>query len=298
MDASQQIVKQLPPIDLKSLFDIIQIDSNTYKGVQVLAKPNESDRGAYGGNIAGAVVAVAIRSSPANFVPHSLHSFFIKAVSDEIPVIWKVETISSGRTFVNKFIKGYQNNQIVYTANISLTTKNSTSKTSHRNNSKINYHTPLKGEPEVPINEAPTVFKMPSLFTFQKLSPYAREDTSASYVLSFGISNDSKFNQPLTNHEIREFKYAGITTLTDWIVLEILLPRLDIDIRPRFQASIDHNVYYHDDDFKLNQFITYVLQLKWIGNDRAVIKGDIYTEDKRQIISILQERLFITSIKL
>ncbi|KAI5964677.1 uncharacterized protein KGF55_001746 [Candida pseudojiufengensis] len=295
MEASNNRIEELPPIDLKSEFDIVKIDSNTYETIKPLAKPKKRSRGAFGGNIAASAVAVAIRSSPEGFVPNALHSFFIKAVTDEIPITWKIEDISVGRTFVNKFIKGYQYDKIVYTANVSLTSKNSTSKTSHRNSSKINYSIPLKGELDISIYEAPIVYKFESLFAYQKHSSYHSETISASYILSFGIAKDSKIHQPLTNHEITEFKYAGVTTLTDWITLELLLPKLNIDVKARLQTSIDHNVYYHDDDFKLDQYFIYNLQLKWIGHNRAVIKGDIYTEDKKQIISIVQERLFVTT---
>ncbi|KAG7665872.1 TES1, partial [[Candida] subhashii] len=113
------------PVDVHAEFGVDQISQHNYRGRKPLIRPRPDARGVFGGNLAGQALLVAIRSSPPEFKPHSLHSFFVRAANDKTPIAWEVSEVSNGKTFVNRSIKGIQDGQIVYIANISLTKRNS-----------------------------------------------------------------------------------------------------------------------------------------------------------------------------
>ncbi|CAK9435414.1 uncharacterized protein LODBEIA_P01410 [Lodderomyces beijingensis] len=112
-------------IDVQEEFGVKQVEKNKYVGNKPLVKPNVVSKGAFGGNLAGQALLVAMKSADAQFKPHSLHSYFISAVNSEDPVEWEVEEISTGNNFCNRSVRGSQNGKTVYFANISLTKRNS-----------------------------------------------------------------------------------------------------------------------------------------------------------------------------
>lgn len=287
----------LRPLDAKAAFDVVQIDKQTYRGVKPLRKPGKEVRGVYGGNIVAQSILVAMRSAP-GYTPNSVHSHFLKAVNENSPLIWKIEDISTGKSFATRKILAYQDEVAVFTAIISLTTKNSTSKTGNKDNTKMEYSVPpgktlstqsLKGEP--------LAYASLPLFVYQKFYEEQKDKDTYAFQLRWGIKDDPNFHQELQN-VTPEFKYVGLTVLTDWVGVELLVPHVGIETPPKFETSIDHNIYYHEDDFDIDQWFLYVLGFKWIGNDRALVKADLYTEDNKHVVSIVQERLYVTSSKL
>ncbi|KAI5960510.1 hypothetical protein KGF57_001906 [Candida theae] len=112
-------------IDVQAEFGVIDKGDGKYVGKKPLIKPIHYAPGAFGGNLAGQAMLVAMKSTPPEFKPHSLHSYFVRAATSDLPVEWEVDNISSGKTFCNRAVKGLQNGQIVYFANVSLTRKNS-----------------------------------------------------------------------------------------------------------------------------------------------------------------------------
>lgn len=287
----------LRPLDAKAAFDVVQIDKQTYRGVKPLRKSGKEVRGVYGGNIVAQSILVAMRSAP-GYTPNSVHSHFLKAVNENSPLIWKIEDISTGKSFATRKILAYQDEVAVFTAIISLTTKNSTSKTGNKDNTKMEYSVPpgktlstqsLKGEP--------LAYASLPLFVYQKFYEEQKDKDTYAFQLRWGIKDDPNFHQELQN-VTPEFKYVGLTVLTDWVGVELLVPHVGIETPPKFETSIDHNIYYHEDDFDIDQWFLYVLGFKWIGNDRALVKADLYTEDNKHVVSIVQERLYVTSSKL
>lgn len=287
----------LRPLDAKAEFDVVEIDKQTFRGVKPLRKPSKEVRGVFGGNIVAQAILVAMRYTP-GFTPNSVHSHFLKAVNEETPLTWKVEETSSGKSFTTRKVIGFQDDVPVFTAMVSLTTKNSASKTGHKDSTKMEYSVPpgktltsqsLKGEP--------LAYASLPLFIFQKFFEEQRDKDSYAFQLRWGIKEDPNFHQKLEN-VTPEFKYVGLAILTDWVGVELLVPHVGIKTPPKFETSIDHNIYFHEDDFDIDQWFSYVLRFKWIGNDRALVKADLYTEDNKHVVTIVQERLYVTSSKL
>ena len=112
-------------VDVQEEFGVVDKGNDKYIGKKPLIKPIHWAGGAFGGNLTGQALLVAMKSTPPEFKPHSLHSYFVRAANSQAPVEWQVERISSGKTFCNRAVKGFQNGKVVYFANISLTKKNS-----------------------------------------------------------------------------------------------------------------------------------------------------------------------------
>ncbi|KAI5964679.1 uncharacterized protein KGF55_001748 [Candida pseudojiufengensis] len=111
-------------VDVAEEFGVIEINKDKYIGKKPLVTPKSDSRGVYGGNIVGQSLLVAMKSCDPEFKPHSLHSSFVRAATTDSPLIYEVEEISNGNNFCNRSVKAFQNDKIVFYANISLTKKN------------------------------------------------------------------------------------------------------------------------------------------------------------------------------
>lgn len=111
--------------DFEERFEITSTAKHIYLAKHPLTKAHPSARGVYGGNIAAQALLAAIRSAPSGFTPHSSHLYFVKNVSGEHPVEWHVEEISNGKSFCMRCVRGLQDGDVKYVANISLTKNNS-----------------------------------------------------------------------------------------------------------------------------------------------------------------------------
>lgn len=100
-------------------------EPNVFFSKHPLKKPGKNRRGVYGGNLVGQALLAAIKSVPEGFTPNSLHSQFVKNVSDQLLVRWNVEKVSVGKTFCNVSVKAHQDDKLRFIAHVSLTRRNS-----------------------------------------------------------------------------------------------------------------------------------------------------------------------------
>ncbi|KAI5960016.1 SEN34 [Candida theae] len=249
--------KKVPqPLDPKHMFDVVEIDKHTFRGVAPLKKPRKESRGVYGGNIAAQCVVVAMRSAPPGYTPNSLHSYFLKAVDEESPLVWKIDDVSTGKSFATRNVLALQNNIVVFSAVVSLTTKNSTLKTGHKNSTQLDYSvSPVKTISTQATKDNTSTSSVLPLLISQRLYNEPKDKDSYAYHLRWGLKDDSQFHQEVVNMT-PEYKYAALAALSDWTGTELLLPHMNVKVMPQFEASIDHNVYFHEDDFDIDQWFS------------------------------------------
>lgn len=279
-------------INLDEVYGVTKIGHNTYRGNRPLTKPDRRSRGVYGGNFCGQAVLVAMKSSPPEFKPHSFHSYFVKAGRDDEPVTWKVEEVSTGRTFANRLLQAIQFGNIVFTAEVSLTKKNSISKTkSAENKPPILFETPIGKTFEAYNNVSLPIIPNDSVLIDYRQFPEQLDSDKISYSLKWGNNNQNSWDML---HANKDYQFVGLAILSDILDVSVFLKHLGYQGKPQFNASLDHSVYFHDDDFDVTKWCTTFMKVSRICNDRALIKAEIYSNNGLHIASIVQERLWIT----
>ncbi|CAK7894143.1 peroxisomal acyl-coenzyme A thioester hydrolase 1 [[Candida] anglica] len=313
-------------MDLQEALEIEKISETRYKGKHCLSKPHPTLPGVYGGNMAAQALLVAIRSSPKGFTPHSLHSFFLKAGSDQEVFTWEVDKTSDGRTFCNRIIKGVQSDGVKYVATISLTKRNSVK---GAENSYREYQEQIKNNKEEIDNLSPVakpfgfgrpypkwlskydpdslpvhprvdnrqiVHKLPPEMTDLELT--AKEEEGMPFSerqLSFFVKWGKKDNNELPNLE--EFRVPGLAVLSDSLFLTRLarllrIPDLDhTNIRHYFSVSLDHIMYFHDVDYDPTKWMGFSFNAMRLSNNRVLLEGEMYNDKGQHVVSIIQEGL-------
>ena len=62
----------------------------------------------FGGQVAAQAVVAATRSVESQFVLHSLHSYFLRPGDTTVPIVYDVERIRDGRSFVTRRVSARQ----------------------------------------------------------------------------------------------------------------------------------------------------------------------------------------------
>ncbi|ABN65997.2 predicted protein [Scheffersomyces stipitis CBS 6054] len=293
-------------INVEDVYGIVKTGDFTFKGKEPLQKPAAAARGAYGGNIAGQAVLVAIRSSPEGFFPHSLHSYFVKPVSSTAVVDWEVEEISSGKNFCNRAVKGSQDGELKFFANVSLTKRNSF-KTILR---PLSFQTPQHDwfdrnkVQDIPLDTRGACnlvyHKLPE--EMHDLQLTGREDSipaaerRVSYYTQWGIENEGGVNQPLTG-VTKEFQFVGLAVISDALFLTRLARVLRVegvdlkDFVHYFSVSLDHIIYFHDEDFDTTKWMQFSFKAVRLVNNKALLEAEMYDSKGVHVATVIQEGL-------
>lgn len=65
-------------------------------------------------------LAVAYKTVPKDFDVHSMHCYFVLAGNAEIPIIYQVERIRSGRSFATRTVQARQRGKVIFTTTVSF----------------------------------------------------------------------------------------------------------------------------------------------------------------------------------
>ncbi|KAI5951863.1 hypothetical protein KGF54_004938 [Candida jiufengensis] len=298
MDADQNIInpnqvyknETFPPVDIVSELDVIKISDNEYRSVAPLRKPGPRVRGVYGGALcAQSLVVAAARFPNSSFKPNSIHTFFAKKGLPDVLVTWKVQDISIGKSFANISLQAIQNEEIVFTANVSLTSKNTDADDLKLTNKPFSFQSSRQSELEHYNVDNLKGYDVANVhLSVRDFDEYESKDVY-SYIIKYGLY---KKEEVLPIPE--KFKYAALAWITDWMSLDYAFRTKGHRVKINFNVSLDHIVYFHDDDFDATQWTGICLRAPILSHNRCLIICELFNESGKHVASVVQERLFVT----
>ena len=120
------LLKPPPPLpdsapieNLLRLHHLTDICPTSYTNAYPLWHPPGA-RGIFGGAVAAQSLAAAQASVAPDFVAHSMHCYFLTAGDSEIPIIYEVEKVRDGRSFVTRTVQACQRGKCVFTTTVSF----------------------------------------------------------------------------------------------------------------------------------------------------------------------------------
>jgi acyl-CoA thioesterase II len=104
--------------ELVELLQLEDLDVDLFRGRQ----PDTARQRVFGGQVAAQAVAAATRSVADDMVMHSMHSYFLRPGDTAVPIIYDVERIRDGRSFVTRRVMARQHGRPIYfmTANFQV----------------------------------------------------------------------------------------------------------------------------------------------------------------------------------
>ncbi|KAF1954811.1 Thioesterase/thiol ester dehydrase-isomerase [Byssothecium circinans] len=119
INPSQSTIENV--LELTSLHDI---DADLYTNRRPLWHPPGA-RGIFGGAAIAQCLSAAQKTVTDEFTVHSMHCYFVLAGNSEIPIIYHVERVRSGKSFATRTVQARQRGKVIFTTTISFVRQNS-----------------------------------------------------------------------------------------------------------------------------------------------------------------------------
>ncbi len=96
--------------DLVALLELEELDVDLFRGAQ----PDSPRPRVYGGQVAAQALVAAVRSVDPEFQVHSFHSYFLLPGDYSVPILYEVERIRDGRSFLTRRVLARQHGRPIY----------------------------------------------------------------------------------------------------------------------------------------------------------------------------------------
>jgi acyl-CoA thioesterase-2 len=96
--------------ELVALLDVEQLDVDLFRGRQ----PESVRARVYGGQVAAQALIAGIRTVDPAYSVHSLHSYFLLPGDYTVPIVYDVERVRDGRSFVTRRVVARQHGRPIY----------------------------------------------------------------------------------------------------------------------------------------------------------------------------------------
>ena len=101
---------------IEEILAIERIDKDIYRGRAF----DSALRRTFGGQVAGQALVAATRTVGADYRVHSLHGYFLRPGNSDHPVIFLVDRIRDGRSFVTRRVNGVQDGEVIFSMSASF----------------------------------------------------------------------------------------------------------------------------------------------------------------------------------
>ncbi|MGF1454988.1 MAG: acyl-CoA thioesterase [Alphaproteobacteria bacterium] len=279
---------------LKTLLDLEELDTDLYRGSQPPRSSGGGQGRVFGGQVIAQALMAATRSSDPERVAHSLHAYFMRPGDESVPIVFRVERDFDGRTFATRRVIAIQKGRPIL-------------------NMAASFQMPEKGlEHQVAMPDVPMPEDLPT--ENERIQEHA--DTFPPDLLKFitrrrpiemrpvddYVPWAPKKTEPRMHRWFRAVAPIGedatmhraiLAFATDLTLLgTALMPHGVGWITHKLQsASLDHAVWIHDPDVKLDEWLLFATDSPWSGEGRGYNRGLIFSRDGRLVASTTQEGL-------
>lgn len=247
----------------------------------------------FGGQVMGQALSAASRTVDPAYIAHSLHGYFMLAGDVKKPVIYTVDRIRDGKSFVTRRVVAVQDGRAIFSMSASF----------HRNEpgfehqdvmpdiqgpdgieSEIDMAKRLSGRIPPEIYEKLICKKPIEIRVVNPMNPFAPKTMPPEKYIWFRAVD--KVGDDIAVHRCMlayasDFHLVGTSLYphgkTFW--------SRDMQV-----ASLDHSIWFHR-DFKMDDWLLYAMKSPNAAFGRGLSIGSIFTQDGVLVASVAQEGL-------
>lgn len=274
--------------ELVELLELEDLDVDLFRGRQA----RTSRQRVFGGQVAAQAVAAASRSVEGGMHLHSMHSYFLRPGDTAVPIIFDVERIRDGRSFVTRRVMARQHGKPIYYMTANFQAREDGLEHQDR-------------MPDVP----PPEMGVPMTELARQAGPEHAEEWEREWaaldVRHLGTSARGLAEDP--DHPARSRLWlrtdgslgddplahlGAFTYATDLTLLGVALTPHGYHINSsRIQAaSLDHAVWFHR-PFRADEWWLYDQVSPVAHGGRGLATARVFTEDGTLVATVVQEGL-------
>ena len=275
--------------ELIELLKLEKIEENIFRGQsQDLGFGN-----VYGGQVLGQALSAAYQTVPAERGVHSLHAYFLRPGDAKKPIVYNVDCIRDGKSFTTRSVIAIQNGRAILNmaasfqvAETGFDHQDAAPQPAGPEGITSERELALKVADQIPesIREKILCKKAIEIRPVDPINPFApekRKPLRYAWFKAVGRLPDD----PMVHQYM--LAYASDFGLA----ITSLYPHGQSFWQPQMQvASLDHAMWFHR-DFRMDNWLLYVMESPNAGKSRGLSRGQIYTQEGKLVASVVQEGL-------
>ena len=311
---------------IESNLELEELDYDIYRSARKLWRPKNA-RGIFGGAVIAQSLAAASRTVPEGYYIHSLHSYFVLRGDETRPVVYHVERVRDGKSYITRTVQARQRNKAIFTVTCSFQRPEHSSLRhqavmppnlpdpdrmptdeellSEDNAAKYNLSPELRQRLLSNIEIGPTESRrIPQKYLYPRPGASSTGKSSSGNLLSYVRSEEESILGSADRKQAFWAKAKGriqgnwhmhamcMAYFSDSWFLSTSL-RVN-DRSPRdvgMMASLDHSIYFHDVECRADDWLYFEMQSPWSGGGRGFNIGRIFTKDGKLVAECIQEGL-------
>ncbi|WP_110181495.1 acyl-CoA thioesterase [Nocardioides solisilvae] len=274
--------------ELLDLLDLEHLDVDLFRGRQ----PDTRRQRVFGGQVAAQALLAGARSVEEPFELHSLHSYFLRPGDTAIPILYDVERIRDGRSFVSRRVVARQHGRPIYYQTCSF----------QRPEEGFEHQA---GLPDVPSPEQGVALVDLISRRGEAHAEEWRREWAALDIRYVGTSQIGLEPDPLNPARARAWvRISGELPDDRWIQQAALLYATDLTLlgvtlvphgvridSPAVQpASLDHTVWFHR-PARADEWWLYDQHSPSASGGRGLALANVFAPDGRLVATVAQEGL-------
>jgi len=275
--------------ELIALLKLEKIEENIFRGQsQDLGFGN-----VYGGQVLGQALSAAYQTVPAERGVHSLHAYFLRPGDAKKPIIYNVDCIRDGKSFTTRSVIAIQNGRAI----LNMAASFQVAETGFD-------HQDAAPQPAGP--EGITSERELALMVADQIPESIREKILCRKAIEIRPVDPINPFAPEKRKPLRYAWFKAVGRLPDdpmihqymlayasdfGLAVTSLYPHGQSFWQPQMQvASLDHAMWFHR-DFRMDNWLLYVMESPNAGKSRGLSRGQIYTQEGKLVASVVQEGL-------
>ncbi len=274
---------------LLGLLKLEKIEENIFRG-------NSQDLGfgnVFGGQVLGQALSAASQTVTPERGVHSLHAYFMRPGDPAKPIIYQVDCIRDGKSFTTRRVVAIQKGQAIFSLSASFQIQEEGFE--HQASppevpgpeglpSEMERAMQVKDKIPVSIRDKILCVKPIEIRPVNPINPFA--PTKEKPVRYAWFKTIHKMPDDISVH-----KYLLAYASDFGLVATALYPHGHTFWEPNMQvASLDHSMWFHR-DFRIDEWLLYVMESPSASKARGLSHGNIFTQDGRLVASTTQEGL-------
>ena len=275
--------------NLLRILDLEPLEHNLFRG----RSPDVGWQRVFGGQVLGQALVAATRTVEPDRKAHSLHAYFLRPGDPGVPIIYEVDRIRDGKSFVTRRVVAIQHGHAIFSMSASFQVEEP----------GLDHQTPMPKVP--PPEELMSEEELKKRFLESASEPmkryWQRERPIETRPVSLRHYMTREKLEPIQNAWFRAsgqlpddaaIHKCVLAYASDMMLLDTsLYPHARTLFEKEFMAaSLDHALWLHR-PFRADDWLLYAQESPSASGARGFNRGAIYSRDGVHIASVAQEGL-------
>jgi len=244
----------------------------------------------FGGQVLAQSFVAAQRTVPPGFTVHSLHGFFLLTGQSGVEIVFEVDRVRDGRSFITRTVKALQKNKAIFQLSVSF----------HRPEWGPRFQTPARDILRVARTRGLESLPMPEdlLARGVEIERFTMADNNGdteSLPIRIGawwglhwVRHAKKL--PDLSSGVHQAIFAWMTDSR--MVRTIVSPHVHDGVSPfKMATSLDHSIHFHGEPFRVDEWLLFSNRTTVSAGARGLARCEVWTKDGHLVATVTQEAL-------